>query len=162
MDDQESPMPERDASRPSRPTILLAESEASLRRWLGVLLREAGYRVLEAGAASEVLSCLRGHAPIHLVVTDARLGRMPGWEIAQYASTLRPGLPVVQLVDGRAEGVPTYRRNHVLLSKPFTLPALLEAIRPLLSPDLEGAGEAGPSAEYSTGAYTFHLRSPLT
>jgi DNA-binding response OmpR family regulator len=155
-------MHERDAFRPPHPTILLAEGDASLRRWLGVLLREAGYEVIEAGAESEVVRHLRGDAPIHLVITDTRLGRMPGWEIAQYAGTLRPGVPTVQLIGSSADGAPTYRHNSVLLWKPFTLPELLQVIRALLSPDVEGAGEADAALGFSTGPYTFYLRSPLT
>lgn len=154
----------RDASS-ANPTILLAESDASLRRWLGVLLREAGYHVLEAGAGPDVLRHLRSRAPIHVVITDARLGRMPGWEIAQHTSTLRPGVPIVRLIGNRAEGMPIYRPEldpSVILWKPFTITQLLEVIRSLLGQHSAGASEADPAAEFSTGPYTFYLRSPIT
>ena len=139
------------------PTILLAEGDPSLRRWLGVLLREAGFGVLEAGGASEVLDHLRSPSPIHVVVTDSRVGRMPGWEVAQETSSLRAGVPVVRLISNFAEGAPICRADldpSVLLWKPFTVPDLLKTIRAQL-------GRNAPGVEMQTAApapgrrYTF-------
>ena len=139
-------------------TILLAEGDASLRRWLGVLLREAGYNVVEAGTAPDVLRQLRGRVPIHLVIADTRLGRMPVWEIAQSASAFRPGVPMVQLIESWAERVPTYRRGNAILWKPFTLPALLGVIRSLISPEVADADDGLEPVEFSVGPYTFYPR----
>jgi DNA-binding response OmpR family regulator len=143
-----------------RCTVLLAEADASLRRWLGVLLREAGYHVLEAQATPDALRHLRGGAPIHIVITDARLGLTAVREIAQATSTLRPSVPVLQLIGSKAERVASYRRNHVVLWKPFTISELLESIQGLAGP--EAVGAVGPTTEVTAGSYTFYLRSPPT
>jgi DNA-binding response OmpR family regulator len=128
-------MYERDASTPI-PTILLAEGNQSLRRWLGVLLSEAGYRVIQAGTGPDVLRLLRGRTPIDLLITNSRVGKVPGWEIAQYTSQLRPGVRMVRLIESRADGVPIYGADpdtFVLLQKPFTITELVDAVRTLLA-----------------------------
>jgi DNA-binding response OmpR family regulator len=127
-----------------KPTILLVEGDASLRRWLAALLHEVGYQVLEAGERPEVLRHLRSHEPVHLVVTDARIGKMPGAEVAQETSNLRPGVPVVRLIGSMAEGLPVCRADldpSVLLWKPFTLPPFLTVIRAQLSRPRDEAGQ---------------------
>lgn len=126
----------------SGPTILIAEAHPSLRHWLGVLLREAGYEVLVARSGPEVLRHLRSSAAIHVVITEPRIGRMPGWEIARETSTLRPGVPVVRLVDSAAEGLPVCRPEldpSVILWKPFTVPQLVGVIRTQLGQGSEPA-----------------------
>jgi DNA-binding NtrC family response regulator len=135
----------------SKPTILLVEGDASLRRWLAALLAEVGYQVLEAGERQEVLRHLRSHEPVHLVVTDARIGGMPGAEVAQETSNLRPGVPVVRLIGSMAEGLPVCRADldpSVLLWKPFTFPHFLDVIRAQLSRREE-------TKEVRTPSYTF-------
>jgi DNA-binding response OmpR family regulator len=132
------------------PTILLAETDASLRHWLGALLREAGYRVLEAGDGSEVIRHLAGREAIQLVLTDARVGSMPGGEVARETSYRRPGVPVLRLIRTMAEGLPVCRADldpSVLIWKPFTLPQLLEVIRDQLA--RSAAAEQGHAPSYT-------------
>jgi DNA-binding response OmpR family regulator len=128
-------MHERDASTPI-PTILLAEENQSLRRWLGVLLSEAGYRVIRAGTGPDVLRLLRGRTPIDLLITNSRVGKVPGWEIAQYTSKLRPSVRMVRLIESQADAVPIYGADPatiVLLQKPFTITELVDVVRTLLA-----------------------------
>lgn len=128
-------MHERDASIPT-PTILLAEGNRSLRRWLGVLLTESGYRVIRAGTGPDVLRVLGGRTPIDLLITNSRVGKASGWEIAQHTTNLRRGVPVVRLVDSPADVVPIYGLDpyaDVLLQKPFTITELVDVVQTLLA-----------------------------
>jgi DNA-binding NtrC family response regulator len=50
-------------------SILLVDDDLNLRRSLDLILRRAGYRVEEAGQASEVLACLRSNL-YDLVILD--------------------------------------------------------------------------------------------
>lgn len=125
-------------------TILLVEADAALRRWLAVLLEEAGYQVLQAGTGPETLQRLRRHDAIDLVITDARIAGVPGSEIAREVANLRPGIPIVRLISTMAEGLPICRADldpSVLLWKPFTLPQLLSVVREHLCRQPEAAHE---------------------
>jgi DNA-binding NtrC family response regulator len=126
------------------PVVLLAEAHPSLRRWLRILLVEAGYRVLEAETGAELLGHLRGAEPLDVVVANTHVGRMPGWEIAQYTSQIRPGVPVVRLIDTRADAVPIWRNPDavVILQKPFTITDLVDAVREAM---LRGSEAPSPS-----------------
>ncbi len=128
-------MHERDASTAIL-TILLAEGNRSLRRWLGVLLTESGYRVIRAGTGADVLRFLGGRRPTDLLITNSRVGKASGWEIAQHTTNLRPGVPVVRLIESPADVVPIYGLDpdaDVLLQKPFTINELVGIVQTLLA-----------------------------
>jgi CheY-like chemotaxis protein len=125
------------AARPA-PTILLAEAHNSVRTWMGRLLREAGYQVLEASTGPEVVRHLRGRLPIDLVITNARVGRTAGWEIAQETSAIMPGVSVVRLISSPSEGLPICRADldpSVLVWKPVTVDRLLQVVRAYVRPE---------------------------
>ena len=127
------------AAPPRAGTILLADGHDSVRTWLGLILCEYGYDVLEAGSGPEVIRHLRGPVPVHLVITDARVGRTPGWEIAQETVAILPGVPVVRLISTPSEGIPICRADldpSVLVWKPVTVSHLLEVVRTHLRPEL--------------------------
>ena len=120
-------------------TILLADGHESLRMWTNRILCEYGYEVLEAASGPEVIRHLRGPVPIHLVITDAKVGRTAGWEIAQETIAILPGVPVVRLISTPSEGLPVCRADldpSVLVWKPVTVSRLLEVVRTHLRPEL--------------------------
>jgi DNA-binding response OmpR family regulator len=112
------------------PTVLLVERNASLRRLLDELLTEAGYRVLEAGSRPAVIGYLREAVRLDVVVTDTGLA-LPGWEVVQEASGLRPGVPVVRLIESAADALPIYGEDPstmILIQKPFAITELLDVL----------------------------------
>jgi len=120
-------------------TILLADGHDSLRMWTNRILCEYGYEVLEAAWGPEVIRHLRGPVPIHLVITDARVGRTAGWEVVQETIDILPGVPVVRLISSPSEGLPVCRADldpSVLVWKPVTVSRLLEVVRTHLRPEL--------------------------
>src|SRR5690242_3952738 len=76
--------------------ILVVEDDADVREFAVRVLRESGYRVLEAanGGVAQVL--LEQDLPIDLLFTDIVMpGEPDGIELAARARTLRPNLPVL-------------------------------------------------------------------
>jgi CheY-like chemotaxis protein len=116
-------------------TILVAEDDADVRVYTIEMLRELGYRVLEAADGDGALRLLAGDATIHLLLTDVVMPGMSGSELADRARRLLPGLKVLFtsgytreaiMRDGRiAPGVD-------LLPKPFTFVSLAAKVRTLL------------------------------
>ena len=128
--------------RPDQRTILVASSNPSLCRTLTELLGDWGSRVLAVKAAPALVARLRDSAHIDLVITDTRIAGMPGWrvmaawEIVQEVKSRRPGTPVLQLIDSRADAVPNLgsEENPVtVLQKPVLVVELLEIVK-LLCP----------------------------
>ena len=69
-------------------TILLAEDDDSARKLVRTILREYGYRILEAQDGEEALKLFEQHeGPIHLLLTDVV---MPGMNGRQLAGRLHP------------------------------------------------------------------------
>ena len=123
-------------------TVLLVERNDSLRRLLRELLTEAGYTVLEAGSRPAVIGHLREALRLDVIVTDTGLA-LPGWEVVQEASRLRPGVPVVRLIESVADACPVYGEDAstmLLVQKPFAITELLDVLDDLLP-----RSHAGPS-----------------
>lgn len=100
---------------------ILVIDDDKLTRWsLARVLTRAGYRVQEAGSASEGLTRLQESAP-DLVFLDCCLPDGDGASVLQMLQELRPRLPVVMIsADAPREGVRCLCRlgAHGYLEKP--------------------------------------------
>lgn len=83
-------------------TILIAEDEAMVRMVEAETLRDAGYDIREAKDGVEALEILRSDAKIDLLITDIKMPRMNGYQLAEAGTQLRPGLKVI-LITGYAQ-----------------------------------------------------------
>jgi PAS domain S-box-containing protein len=118
-------------------TILLVEDEDSVRRLASEILQMNGYRVFEAARGSEAIEiCDSERGPIDIMVTDVVMPRMSGPQLADYLSTVRPGMKVLYL-SGYSDSAII---NHGLLGsgtaflqKPFTPASLLYKVREILN-----------------------------
>jgi two-component system, cell cycle sensor histidine kinase and response regulator CckA len=114
-------------------TILFAEDEAGVRRYVRQVLERNGYRVLEVGNGREALRLARQHrAPIHLLLTDVVMPDLGGVDLAEQFAKLRPGVPVL-CMSGYSDRL--WRRNDLVvhfLQKPFASGTILKQIRQLL------------------------------
>jgi CheY-like chemotaxis protein/anti-sigma regulatory factor (Ser/Thr protein kinase) len=72
-------------------TILLVDDHAGVRGSVRDVLRESGYRVVEAGDGRAALGLLDG---VDLLLTDLRLPDMDGTDLAATAAATRPGLKI--------------------------------------------------------------------
>ena len=118
-------------------TVLVVDDEVPLRLVLVEVLQDLGYTVMEAGDA---LSGLRqaGEMPrLDLLVTDVGLpGLMNGRQLADAVRARRPELKVL-FITGYAEaavvGTGGLGPGMEIMTKPFTLDALISRIRELVA-----------------------------
>ncbi len=117
-------------------TILLVEDEAGLRELLAHVLRDKGYRVLEAGSGPEALRAAAAyHDPIHLLLTDVILPEMRGQQLADQLTRRYPGLTVMYMsgyTDNALMHGGTLPEGTKFLQKPFTPDVVLRKIREVL------------------------------
>jgi CheY-like chemotaxis protein len=124
--------PQRQAAR----TVLLVEDDRALRRYLEVMLRRAGYKVLAASDGLEALK-LALSADFDALVTDAVMPRLGGRELCRLLRA-RPELaarPLVLLTGLAAEAQGTPAESHpedARLTKPVDADALLDCLARLL------------------------------
>ncbi len=105
-------------------TVLIAEDQTELRSFASQVLRENGYRVIEAGCGREALErAAESQGAIHLLLTDVIMPGMTGAELAKEFRALQPEAGVL-LMSGYPGGEET-----VDLRKPFTPEELLAAVR---------------------------------
>lgn len=113
----------------------MVEDEDNLRRLACQVLRNLGYRVLEAENGEVALGIGKARiAEIDLLVTDVVMPRMSGPDLAERLRAFRPDLPVI-FTSGYARGTTDARMmtpNAALLQKPFASSVLARAIRRVL------------------------------
>ena len=118
-------------------TVLMVDDEPTIRLFMGEVLEGQGYAVLEAGDGPGGLLVLQSPVRIDLLLTDVGLpGGLNGRQLADAARAMRPGLKVL-FITGYAEtavlgGCDLDLGMHVL-TKPFTLEALLTRVRTILA-----------------------------
>jgi signal transduction histidine kinase/DNA-binding response OmpR family regulator len=124
-------------------TILLAEDEEGVRRFVLESLERRGYRVLGCCNGREAIERARQHpGAIDLLITDAVMPEMGGAELAAQFADCRPGVPVLCMSGYSAMVWPgAAAAESSYLQKPFTPAALLMRVRALLD-----RGEASRAA----------------
>lgn len=117
-------------------TIMLVEDHDDLRMYSASVLRELGYRVLEASNGRAAIDLLQSNNDIALLFTDVVMPEgLGGRQVAEEAMRRRPGIKVLYTTG--------YTRNAIvhngrldpevnLISKPFTYRELAEKVRRLL------------------------------
>jgi CheY-like chemotaxis protein len=117
----------------ARPTVLLAEDDRALRRYLEVVLDRAGYAVLTAADGLEAMKALLSHA-VDAVVTDALMPHLSGQELCRFLRE-HPRLkdtPVV-LLSGETSSRSEDAGADLYLSKPVTAEELAASLARLLA-----------------------------
>lgn len=117
-----------DAGPPSQPRLLVVEDEALVRELIVLELEDAGYAVVEAEDGPTAIRLLETYDDIALLFTDIRLpGGLTGWDIAEKARALRPGLPVIYTTGFSRDELRLVAGAH-FLKKPYRPAAVLEAV----------------------------------
>ena len=88
-------------------TILLAEDDDSMRRFLARALERAGYDVVSYGNGAEAFEGLK-EKPITLLLTDIVMPEMDGIELAKRASELQPGMKIMFITGFAAVALQEY------------------------------------------------------
>ena len=122
------------ATAKTRPTVLLAEDDRSLRRYLEVMLQRAGYNVIAAADGLEALKVALS-SDVDAVVTDAVMPHLSGYELCRFlrGQPKLESLPVV-LLSGmdRSVDLESVGRADAYLSKPVRPEELTNCLARLL------------------------------
>jgi PAS domain S-box-containing protein len=118
-------------------TILVVEDEAPVRYMMTRALREAGYRVLEAGNGAEALALVeRNSERIELLLTDVVMPGKSGRELAEELRARFPEMAVLY-ASGYTDGEITRRGllapGAALVEKPVTPSVLVRAVQKTIS-----------------------------
>ncbi len=113
-------------------TVLLVEDEDALRAYTSEILRELGYRVVEAANGGAALAALDEGAAVDLLLTDVVMPGLNGRQLAEEARRRRPRLKVLFMTGYTREAVIHQGRpesdTHVI-SKPFAFDELADKLR---------------------------------
>ncbi|WP_312489876.1 PAS domain S-box protein [Sphingomonas sp.] len=119
-------------------TVLVIDDEATVRMLIVEVLRDAGYRAIEAEDGPSGLRILQSVGDIDLLITDVGLpGGMNGRQVADAARESRPDLKVL-FVTGYAENA-AVGNGHLapgmaVVTKPFVMTDLGNKIVEMLNP----------------------------
>ena len=114
-----------------KPTILIVEDEARMRRLLELSLGEEGYNTLSAGSAEEGLKLVEREG-VALLLTDLKLPGMTGLQLLESVRRVRAEMPVVVMtafgtVESAVEAMKAGASDYVL--KPFSLDEVKMVVR---------------------------------
>ncbi len=117
--------PESPASTPL-PTILVVDDEDPVRAFVRDALESEGYTVLETGDPLEARRLVETRA-VQLLLTDVVMPRMNGLELAERVEAASPTTKVLMMSGFMTP--PMKASGRPILAKPFTIDALLRAVR---------------------------------
>jgi CheY-like chemotaxis protein len=120
-------------------TLLVVDDDPDVRDLTAEILRERGYRILEAGSGEEAVRLAADYPrPIHLLLTDVLMPRMDGPTLARDLLSRRPGLKVLFMTGYSGRALATdgeLPHGTEVLSKPFTFDDLTGRVRAVLGPE---------------------------
>lgn len=94
-------------------------------------ISDAGFAVIEAETADDGLRLLSESLP-SLLFTDIRLpGQLNGWQLAEEARQIIPGLPIIYAT-GYTDEAPRLLPGAIFIRKPYRPTEILVQIRRLL------------------------------
>jgi CheY-like chemotaxis protein len=131
-DQTEAPIPDGDGEE----TVLVLEDDDDVRTISVQILRDLGYRVIEAHDGPSALRLLERQTRVDLLFTDVVLpGGLSGADVAEHARQLRPDLRVL-FTTGYARNAIVHHgrldKGVRLITKPFTSADLASRIRDVL------------------------------
>jgi DNA-binding response OmpR family regulator len=108
-------------------TILIAEDDAEVRKFVTTILQDRGFNVIAAIDAKQALSRARSFdGVIHLLLTDVEMGKVDGFDLRERLLLERPKVKVI-VMSGRL-GEDFEPNDFPVLRKPFSRMQLMEAI----------------------------------
>ncbi|HEX3673802.1 MAG TPA: response regulator [Rhizomicrobium sp.] len=110
----------------NKTAVLIAEDEAMLRFVAVETLRDEGFVVFEACDGADALGVLREHPEIRLLISDIKMPRLGGYELAEAALALRPALKILLMTGYAQDPSPAFVQSAGIptLHKPFELERL--------------------------------------
>jgi CheY-like chemotaxis protein len=132
------------APDPSRSrTILLVDDDPDVRSYCQRILQSGGYAVTSCADGAEALAVIAGGEAVDAVVLDWALPGLDGRRVREQILRRQPRLPLL-VISGHAskdyEALGGIDGDTPWLAKPFTPPALLDAVARLLPSAAEAPG----------------------
>jgi signal transduction histidine kinase/ActR/RegA family two-component response regulator len=114
-------------------SILLIDDEEVVRAATAELIRDLGHEVTEAGSGAEGLGKLAAGLHVDVVISDYKMPRMNGAELARRVGEMWPQAAVLIITGytGTADDLPNLPR----LAKPFSQTDIVAALAELVGPD---------------------------
>ncbi|MEA2433111.1 MAG: two-component system, cell cycle sensor histidine kinase and response regulator CckA [Actinomycetota bacterium] len=143
---QGSPTKVLEASPPIGATILIADDEEPIRKFLKRLLERAGHTVIVGDDPHDALELARTATRVDLLLTDVVMPDMSGKELADRAGVLRPGLRTL-FMSGYPEDILVAHQISIegdnYIQKPFSGEALVSKIGSILGESFQEVLEVG-------------------
>lgn len=103
--------------------VLVLEDESSIRSFIVINLRRAGYEVIEAGTGEEALEMLQQHSDIRVALLDVMLPGIDGFEVCRRIRATNSRIGIIMLTARSQEmdkvtGLMTGADDYV--TKPFS------------------------------------------
>jgi DNA-binding response OmpR family regulator len=114
-------------------TLLLADDDRPLRRALRYFLEQDEFCVIEAVDGLDALEiAVRHGCHIDVVVTDFRMPRLNGLELAGRLKEVCPGLPLILVSGSDADEILKPDPELIVVRKPFNPYFLVSKVREVL------------------------------
>jgi DNA-binding response OmpR family regulator len=114
-------------------TILFADDDGNLQKFVAALLIKAGYSVILANDGKDALHKARAYkGKIHLLLSDVEMPAMTGIELAIQLNQERPDTKIL-LISGLDTGMLVLNNGWQFLPKPFMGDMLRDKVRDFLS-----------------------------
>jgi CheY-like chemotaxis protein len=121
----------------SRPAVLVVEDEPRICELIAEILRPEGFEPVCANSDNEALDLLRARQPFACLVVDVNLREgLTGFDVARFARSLTPNLPVV-FTSGEASRASFDIHavdGSLFLAKPFTAEDMIAKVQMLVRP----------------------------
>ena len=140
--------------------VLVLEDESSIRSFIVINLRRAGYEVIEAGTGEEALEMLQQHSDIRVALLDVMLPGIDGFEVCRRIRATNSRIGIIMLTARSQEmdkvtGLMTGADDYV--TKPFS-PAELTARIDALYRRIDSDGSSN-QIELKHGPFVLNTRN---
>jgi CheY-like chemotaxis protein len=117
------------------PRIMLVDDDENIRFIMGIVLKTAGYDVVEAGSGEECLEKINTVQP-DLILLDITMAGINGWEVCRQIKERRITIPVSMLSSRNSEEdikrSLEYAHADAHIKKPIDKKGLLDTVKILL------------------------------
>ena len=116
---------------PAGPQVLIVDDDVSMQRMLRTRLEREGYHVVTASDGDEGLNLIRKHV-FNLVITDMRMPKVKGDELARSITQFNPDIPVIVMTAyGEVSEAVRLMQDGVsyYMTKPFDVEELVQRVR---------------------------------
>ena len=139
--------------------VLVLEDESSIRSFIVINLRRAGYEVVEAETGEEALEKLKEHTDVRVALLDIMLPGIDGFEVCRRIRMSNSQIGIIMLTARTQEmdkvtGLMTGADDYV--TKPFSPAELLARVDALYR---RIGGSENTEDVLSSGPFVLHLRS---